>query len=128
MRMKVLLQITEDDGTAGAAAEVAAFEKVTERPEDLGLSIAEAKALLAAVQQRTVDAQVACWMERHRCCEACGQLRRSKGNRRVVFLTLYGDVAVTSPRLHRYQCQNTQGPATVSPLSALIPDYGAAQE
>ena len=128
MRMKVLLQITEDDGTAGAAAEVAAFEKVTERPEDLGLSIAEAKALLAAVQQRTVDAQVACWMERHRCCEACGQLRRSKGNRRVVFLTLYGDVAVTSPRLHRCPCQNTQDPATVSPLSALIPDYGAAQE
>ena len=127
MRVKVLLQITEDDGIAGAAAEVAAFEKVTERPEDLGLSIAEAKALLAAVQQRTVDAQVACWMERHRCCEACGQLRRSKGNRRVVFLTLYGDVAVTSPRLHRCQCQNTQGPATVSPLSALIPDYVAPE-
>lgn len=85
MRVKVLLQITDDDGAAGVAAEVAAFEKVTERPEDLGLSIAEAKALLAAVQQRTVDAQVACWMERHRCCEACGQHRRTKGNHRVVF-------------------------------------------
>jgi hypothetical protein len=127
MRVRVLLQITEDDGTAGAAAEVAAFEKVTERPEDLGLSIAEAKALLAAVQQRTVDAQVACWMERHRCCEACGLLRRSKGNRGVVFLTLYGDVAITSPRLHRCPCQNAQGPATVSPLSALIPDYVAPE-
>jgi len=86
MRMKVLLQITNDDGNDGAAAEVAAFEKVTERPEDLGLSIAEAKALLAAVQQQTVDAQVACWMKRHRCCETCGQHRRSKGSHRVVFL------------------------------------------
>jgi hypothetical protein len=109
MRMKVLLQITDDDGSAGAAAEVAAFEKVTERPEDLGLSIAEAKALLGAVQQRTVDAQVACWMERHRCCEACGQRRRRKGSHRVVFLTLYGDVVITSPRLHRCPCQNTEG-------------------
>ena len=63
----------------------------------------------------------------HRCCEACGQFRRSKGNHRVVFLTLYGDVAVTSPRLHRCPCQNTQGPATVSPLSALIPDYVAPE-
>lgn len=121
MRVKILLQITDDDGAAGVAAEVAAFEKVTERPEDLGLSIAEAKALLAAVQQRTVDAQVACWMERHRCCEACGQHRRTKGNHRVVFLTLYGDVAITSPRLHRCPCQNTEGAATVSPLNALMP-------
>ncbi len=51
MRVKVLLQITDDDGTAGEIGEVAAFEKVTERPEDLGLSIAEGKALLAAIQQ-----------------------------------------------------------------------------
>ena len=52
MRVRVLLQITADDGTAGAAAEVAVFEKQTERPEDLGLSIAEGKALTAAVQQQ----------------------------------------------------------------------------
>jgi hypothetical protein len=50
MHVRVLLQITSDDGSAGAASKIAAFEKVTERPEDLGLSIAEAKALLAAVE------------------------------------------------------------------------------
>jgi hypothetical protein len=124
---KVLLQITDDDGTDGAVADITAFEKVTDRPEDLGLSIAEGKKLLAAVQQRTVDAQVASWMERHRCCEACGQRRRSKGNHRVVFLTLYGDVGITSPRLHRCPCQSTEGPATLSPLRALIPDYVAPE-
>jgi hypothetical protein len=57
MRVKVLLQIIADEGTAGDAAEVAVFEKQTERPEDLGLSIAEGKALMAAVQQRVVDTQ-----------------------------------------------------------------------
>ena len=70
MRVKVLLQITAEDGTAGDAAEVAVFEKQTERPEDLGLSIAEGKALMAAVQQRVVGAQAASvGAERHRCCE-----------------------------------------------------------
>ncbi len=49
MRVKVLLQITADDGNA-AAAEVAVFEKQAERPGDLGLSIAQGKALMAAVQ------------------------------------------------------------------------------
>lgn len=89
MRIKILLQITGDNGAAAVAEEVAAFEKVTERPEDLGLSIAEGKTLLAAVQQRTIDAQVASWTELHRCCDACGQRRRSKGSHNVVFLTLY---------------------------------------
>jgi len=66
--MKVLLQITDDDGTAGAVAEFAAFERGTERPADLGLSIAERKAMLAAAQQRVVDAQAAVWSQRHHCC------------------------------------------------------------
>jgi hypothetical protein len=69
VRVRVLLQITGDDGITGAADEVAVFEKVTERAEDLGLSIAEGKATLAAIQRRTVTAQAAVWAERHRRCE-----------------------------------------------------------
>jgi hypothetical protein len=124
MRVKVLLQITAEDGNA-AGAQVAVFDKQTERPEDLGLSIAEGKALMAAVQQRVVDAQLASWAERHRCCEACGARRQSKGSYPVVFLTLYGDVRVASPRLRRCPCHD--GPATVSPLRNLIPDYVAPE-
>ena len=73
MRVRVLLQITADDGGDGDALEAAVFEKRTERPEDLGLSIAEGKALMAAVQRQVVDVQVASWTERHRCCAACGE-------------------------------------------------------
>lgn len=36
MRVRVLLQIIADDGTTGDAAEVAIFDKQTERPEDRG--------------------------------------------------------------------------------------------
>ncbi len=59
MRVSILLQITDDQGVTGTAEEVAAFDKATERPEDLGLLIAEGKALLAAVQHKTVSAQAA---------------------------------------------------------------------
>jgi hypothetical protein len=127
MRVRVLLEIAADDGTAGAATEVAVFTKQTERAEDLGLSIAEGKALMAAVQQQVVDAQVASWTERQRCCEACGARRHSKGSYPVVFLTLYGDVQLASPRLHRCSCQGVEGPATISPLRTLIPDYVAPE-
>jgi len=80
MHVRILLQFTGHDDSPGAAAEIAAFEKTVERPEDLGLSLAEGKALTAAIQKRVVEAQVASWAERHRCCGACGVRRRSKGS------------------------------------------------
>ena len=100
MRVKVLLQITAEDGTAGDSTEVALFEKKTEQAEDIGLSIAEGKTLMTAVQQRIAAAQAASWAERHRCCEACGVRRYSKGSYPIVFMTLYGDVEISSPRFH----------------------------
>jgi len=121
MHVRILLQITGNDGTPGLAEEIAALEKRVERPEDLGLSLAEGKALTAAIQRRVVQAQVGSWTERHRCCNTCGVRRRSKGSYPVVFRTLYGDVKLASPRLHRCSCQDTEGPSTVSPLRTLIP-------
>jgi len=121
MHVRILLQITTDDGAAGVAEEITTFEKQVERPEDLGLSLAEGKAVMAAVQHQLVKAQVASWTDRHRCCEACGARQRSKGNSPVVFRTLYGDVPLASPRLHRCPCQDKDSPATLLPLRALIP-------
>jgi hypothetical protein len=128
MRVKVLLQITGDDGIAGPAEEVAAFDKTTDRPEDLGLSIAEGKAMLAGAQRRMVNAQAAAWSLRHRNCEACGGRQRSKGSYSVTFMTLYGDVQLSSPRLYRCACHNSDGAGTVSPLRNLIPDHHIAPE
>ncbi|HEY0418438.1 MAG TPA: ISKra4 family transposase, partial [Acetobacteraceae bacterium] len=125
MRVSILLQVTGDDGAIGTAQEVAVFEKATGHPEDLGLSIAEGKAMLAAVQARTVLAQAATWSRQRQCCSACGKRRRSKGSYPLVFRSLYGDVELDSPRLHRCPCQAADGPATVSPLRDLIPSHVA---
>ncbi len=121
MHVRILLQITGDDGTPGPADEIATLEKRAEQPEDLGLSLAEGKALTAAINSRVVQAQVGSWTRRHRYCDTCGVRRRSKGSYPVVFRTLYGDVKLASPRLHRCPCQGTKGPSTVSPLRTLIP-------
>ena len=56
MRVKVLLQITTDDGTPGEIEEIATLTKSVDRPEDLGLSLAESKALLTGAQHRIVAA------------------------------------------------------------------------
>ena len=127
MRVSILLQITDDAGTTGKAEEVAAFEKATDRPEDVGLSLADGKTLLAAVQHRVIKAQAETWTSRHRCCEACGTRRRSKGSYPILFRTLYGDVPLASPRLHRCACGDDGEPATLSPLCNLIPGHVAPE-
>ena len=127
MRVSILLQITDDAGRTGVAEKIAAFEKATEQVEDVGLSLAQGKALLAAVQHRVVQGQAGNWAGRHRCCASCGSRRRSNGSYPVLFRTLFGDVRLASPRLHRCACQDGDGPATVSPLRDLIPGHVAPE-
>src|SRR3954470_467400 len=127
MRVKVLLQITAGDGAPGELEEIASLTKSVDRPEDLGLSLAESKALLASVQHRIVGAQTKAWAEERRCCETCGRSRRRKGSYPLVFRTLFGDVRVASPRLQRCSCRDGDGPATSSPLTELIPDHVAPE-
>ncbi len=92
MQVRIMLQIVGDDGTIGGTEEIAALTKVTEGAEDLGLSLAESKALLAAAQQRIVEAQVNGWLANHRHCKVTGRKLRCKGSYPVTFRTLFGDV------------------------------------
>jgi hypothetical protein len=127
MQVRIMLQIVGDDGTVGTAQEVAALTKITERAEDLGLSLAESKALLAAAQQRIVEAQVNSWLENHRHCPISGRKLRCKGSYPITFRTLFGDVRLKSPRYYLPQGRQTNGPATISPLTQLLPDYVAPE-
>jgi hypothetical protein len=127
MRVRVLLQITTDDGTIGAMKEIASLDKSVAHAEDLGLSLADSKAVLAATQQLIVEAQTRIWTTARRCCEACGVRRRSKGSTPVVFRTLFGDVRLVSPRLYRCRHCEGSGPATLSPLTALIHSHVAPE-
>jgi hypothetical protein len=71
MRVKVFLEVTAEDGSTGGAAEVAGFEKQTERAEDLGLSIAEGKALTAAIQALSSSSCQKCRSEKRVISKVC---------------------------------------------------------
>ena len=128
MHVGVLLQITAEDGTPEEIQEVVAFEKQTQRSEQIGLSLAEGKAMLAEVQVPLVRAKVASWVEPHRSCDVCGTRRKSKGSYPLLFRTFYGDVPLQSPRLHRYPCKTEIAPAKSSPLPELSPDHVAQEK
>ena len=128
MRVRILLQIALDDGAFGAAEEVATLVKGAGRLEEVGLSLADSKAVLAGLQRRLVGLQADARVERHRHCAACGKRLRVKGSYPIVFRSLFGDVRLASPRFHRCRCrEGRDGPATISPLKELLSDHVAPE-
>ncbi len=59
MKLKVQLVVCADDGREEPVQEVATLEKDCQRIEHLGLRLAEAKQLLAMLQQHLVEQQAA---------------------------------------------------------------------
>ncbi|HZC94418.1 MAG TPA: ISKra4 family transposase [Mycobacterium sp.] len=86
--------------------EVARIERDEEAGlADLGLQLAEAKRLTAALQAQIVPTQVAVVGERCRSCVSCGRRLASKGHYPVTFRSLFGDVPVRVRRLLGCPCQ-----------------------
>src|SRR4051812_40819034 len=83
---------------------------------ELGLQLAEAKQLTAALQAQIVPAQVAVVGERRRWCRACGRGLASKGHYGAKFRSLFGDVPVRVRRLLVCPCQ---GPGEAKSFAAL---------
>lgn len=125
MRARLILQMIDDDGEAIATETVADLVKVTKGAEDLGLSLSEAKSLLAKLQQVMVETQVELWLSENR--ELDGRRLRSKGSYPVTLHTLFGDVRLKSPRYFLPRTGGTNSPSTVSPLRTLIPDHIAPE-
>lgn len=82
--------------------EVGTLDKDCQRIEHLGLTLAEAKQLLATLQQHLVAQQTATFVATHAQCDHCGTTLQHKGQQTRTFRTLFGTVTLTSPRL--YQC------------------------
>ena len=115
MRIQIQLRIVADDDSVISEDEILHLDKGDDRLEAIGLSLGEAKAVLAGIQQRLVTAQAASFAARHRGCPICGRPRRSKGPSPIVFRTAFGPVPLASPRFHRCRCQ----PAHHAPIPRL---------
>src|SRR5690348_7477826 len=126
MRIQIQLRIVADDDSVISEDEILHLDKGDDRLEAIGLSLGEAKAVLAGIQERVVTAQAASFAARHRGCPVCGRPRRSKGPSPIVFRTAFGPVPLASPRFHRCRCQPAE-PKTVSPLAALFTGHTAPE-
>ena len=78
MKIEIRLRIDVGDDDPGDE-EILVLDKPHDQLEKVGLSLAEAKELLARVQERVVGAQAAAFVADHRHCNACGRRLWSKG-------------------------------------------------
>src|SRR5688572_24132076 len=126
MRIEIQLRIVDGDNSVISADEVLYFNKSDDRVEAIGLSFGNAKAVLAAIQERVVTVQAASFLARHRCCNRCGRALLSKGRGRIQFRTAFGIIPLNSPRFYRCCCQPSAS-KTFSPLGELFTEHTAPE-
>jgi len=117
--MNVRIQVVIDNGDAPIIQEVACLERDMLCAETLGLSLEEAKRLLANVQSVLVAHQVEAYVGQQRCCPHCGQPYARKRPDSIVMRTLFGKIELASPRLYTCQCQ-PQARQRINPLADLL--------
>jgi hypothetical protein len=126
MRVQIQLRIVSDDDTVLSEDVIACFDKGDDQLEEIGLSLEQAKSVLAGAQTSLVAAQAASFLTRHRDCEQCGRHLQSKGRCRLLFRTAFGTIPLVSPRLHRCACQPAAS-KTFSPLAELFTEHTAPE-
>src|SRR6188472_2259869 len=114
LRFKLQLVVVADDDQPVSADELIVLDKDYARLEQLGLTLAEAKALLLAVQRQVFDRQIAAFLASRTPCPTCGRERGIKDRKTIVFRTLFGKLELAGPRLRRCPCQRG-GQASTSP-------------
>jgi hypothetical protein len=126
MRVRIQVVVESEAGDPPVIQEVATLERGPLQPEELGLTLAEAKDLLRGVQETMVAGQVAEFVARQGCCPDCGRQRPRKGRHEIVYRTLFGKLRLESPRLYVCRCRRSNR-ASASPLAALLPERTAPE-
>src|SRR5918911_313113 len=126
LRFKLQLVVVTDDGEQVSVDELVALNKDHERLEQLGLTLAEARALLLELQCQVLTRQIAAFLASRTACPSCGRRRGVKDHKTILFRTVFGKLELASPRLRRCPCQHA-GRATTSPLVELLPDHTAPE-
>ena len=89
--------------------------------DPLGLTLDNAKTLLAGVQRQLVQARVAEYCTLRRRCSHCSGLRPLKDMRTRRLNSLFGTVEVSAPRFKPCRCAITAR-STLTPAAELMPD------
>lgn len=117
--MKARIQITVETEVGQQVQEIACWERHEHRLEDIGLTLAESKSLLAAIEKILVEQQITEYLEAHRDCPLCGKARGQRGSHTVTLQTLFGNLKIDSPRWSHCGCQPHEA-KTFSPVAELL--------
>jgi hypothetical protein len=126
MKIKIQVTIETDQNERLITEEIACLQRNYLTSETLGLTLAEAKEMLASLQETMVRHQAAEYVRQQRLCPACGQIRARKGTHQIVYRTLFGKLKLASPRLYTCVCQ-PQSQKSFSPLAELFPERTASE-
>ena len=121
MKWRVVLELVGADGTVGVhevGGRAAAGEYA---PRTIGLTLAEGKRTLAALQVHLVQAQAEDHCQRRRRCQRCGTPRPLKDVRSRRLVSLFGTVEVRAPRFAPCRCAVTCR-QTLNPVAEIMPD------
>ena len=126
MKIRIQVAIDAEDGDGEKVEDIVQLERGALRPEELGLTLAEAKAILHGMQQVLVAEQVAAYVAQFKSCPQCGARRTRKGQHPIVYRTLFGKCNRLSPRLYDCVCRNN-GRHSSSPLAELLTSHCAPE-
>jgi hypothetical protein len=101
--------------------EIMSLQRTELKPETLGLTLAEGKAILREIQRVVVEHQIAECVAAHQHCSACGQPRHSKGHHDLPLRTVFGKITIPSPRFVHCDCQPHET-KSFSPLAQALPE------
>jgi hypothetical protein len=126
MKIKIQILIESESGNAVGVEDIVCLERGDLQPENLGLTLAEAKSLLASVQKSMVERQTEEFIHQEACCPLCGKRRLHKGHHPLTYRTLFGKLRLRSTRMYHCDCQH-QATKTFSPLAHLLPVHTAPE-
>jgi hypothetical protein len=119
MRVKLQLVMCSDEGHEETVTDVITLNKNHQRIEHLGLTLAEAKQLLSALQRHLLQQQIDTFLDTCSPCADCGALLKVKAHASRSFRTLFGTCKLDSPRLEHCDCTRRKT-SSFRPLSALL--------
>ena len=127
MKIRIQVIIEHDDETSETIVEeIGCIQRGHPRPETLGLTLEEGKALLGNIQREMVKQQIAEYVDEHRACRDCGRPHRRNGRHHITYRTLFGKMRLESPRFYTCPCQLREK-KSCSPVVQLLPERTAPE-
>lgn len=123
MTVRIQIVVETEAGPHGQEiVEIARLERHDHNLVEVGLTLAESKNLLAAIQRIVVEHQVTEYLAGQRSCPHCGKVRGVRGSHTLTLQTLFGNLEIRSPRWNHCSCQ-PQPAKTFSPLLQLLHEH-----